>query len=115
LVVEDAALIAVDLETMIDELGAARIVTTGGGDTASPTLSDGALFDLAIVDIRTAAAIAGDMVAELDRLAVPVIFLTTDPDGNGLPLIEGEHATVLKPFTYGDICEAITRLVGPEH
>lgn len=110
LIVEDAALIAVDIETMLDELGATHIVTAGGGETAAPRRFSGDPFHLAIVDIRTAANIGGNITADLDRLGVPVVFLTTDAEGNGLPPFEGGHAVVLKPFTYEDICAAIARL-----
>lgn len=111
LVVEDAALIAVDIETMLDELGAVRIITAGGGETASPARLAGESVDLAIIDIRTAASIGGNLAGELDRFEIPVVFLTTDPEGNGLPSFDGEHAVVVKPFTYEDICAAIARLI----
>lgn len=111
LVVEDAALIAVDIETMLDELGAVRIVTAGGGETASTMQLSGAPFDLAIIDIRTASGLGGNLTGELDRLAIPVVFLTTDPEENSAPPFDGEHAVVLKPFTYEDMCAAIARLI----
>ena len=111
LIVEDAALIAVDIETMLDELGVTRIITAGGGETASPTQLGGEPFDLAVIDIRTAAALDGDLAGELDRFEIPVVFLTTDPEGNGLPPFEGKHEVVVKPFTYEDMCAAIARLI----
>lgn len=111
LVVEDAALIAVDIETMLDELGAVRVVTAGGGETFSPTQMSGELFDLAIVDIRTEASIGGNLAGELDRLGIPVVFLTTDPEGDSVPRHAGEHAVVVKPFTYEDVCAAIARVI----
>jgi len=111
LVVEDAALIAVDIETMLDELGAARIVTAGGGEIASATQITGEPFDIAIVDIHTAASLEGNIAEALDGLGVPAIFLTTDPEGDNVPPFNGEHVVVLKPFTYEDMYAAIARLL----
>lgn len=112
LVVEDAALIAVDIETMLEELGVARVVMAGGGETVIPLQTDSGVFDMAVIDVHTAESIGGNHVGELDRAGVPVIFLATDPEAEGIPPFEGPHSVVLKPFTYEDLCAAIVRLIG---
>lgn len=112
LVVEDAALIAVDIETMLDELGAARVVTAGGGETALPIRTDAGAFDIAIVDVHTARRFSGDHFRDLDQTGVPVVFLVTNPESTDLLQFKGQHEVVGKPFTYEDLCAAIVRLIG---
>lgn len=104
LIVEDAALIAVDIETVLGELGAARILTEGGGGRRDLSTSQ---LDLAIVDIRTAVGLGGSLLEDLDRDGVPVVFLSTDPEVDSVPEFSGRFATVPKPFTYKQICAAI--------
>jgi DNA-binding response OmpR family regulator len=111
LIVEDRALIAVDIETALDELGASSIVTAGGGESFSPTAAALSRFDLAIVDIHSRSASGSDLASNLDGYGVPVIFLTTDPGSNGIPVFAGRHAVVQKPFTYEDLRAAIAGLV----
>lgn len=111
LIVEDSALIAVDIESVLGELGAARFVTAGGGETRLPPHLTDDHFDLAILDIRTASVIGDALLSMLTGGSVPVVFLTTDPQGNGVPAFEGRCETVQKPFTYEDLCGAIARLV----
>ena len=107
LVLEDAALIAVDIESVLGELGAARIVTEGGGDRRA---IEPERFDLAIVDVRTAIALGEELIADLDREGVPIVFLTTDPDQEDTPDYSGRFSVVQKPFNYRDLCAAIAEL-----
>jgi len=109
LIVEDTALIAVDIETVLDELGAANIVTEGGGESRSLTERQ---FDLAIVDFRAATLLGEAFFAKLDRESVPVVFMMTDPDNDGSTGFSGRFEIVQKPFAYEDLCAAIARLVG---
>ncbi|MFZ2100159.1 MAG: hypothetical protein WAU86_06295 [Oricola sp.] len=108
LIVEDAALIAVDIETVLNELGATHVSTEGGGESSA---SAPRRFDLAVIDIRSAVALENDLVGELDNGGVPAIFLTTDSEGNGIPRFSGRFEIVQKPFTYEDLCAAIARLI----
>lgn len=111
LIVEDSALIAVDIESVLSELGAARFVTAGGGETRLPSSIIDDQFDLAILDIRTASVIDNDLSSMLKSGGVPVVFLTTDPQDDSVPSFAGRFETVQKPFTYEDLCGAIARLV----
>lgn len=109
LIVEDAALIAVDIETVLDELGATNIVTEGGGESRSLTDRH---FDLAIVDFRAATLLGEPFFAKLERDVVPVVFMMTDPEAAGPSGFSGRFEVVQKPFAYEDLCAAIARLVG---
>lgn len=110
LIVEDAALIAIDIETVLDELGAALIVA----GAVAPTASTAGEFvpDLAIVDIHSAEGVDGALVVRLRHSGVPIVFLATDPDFGAASPIEGAHAVVFKPFTHEDLSAAIGRLTG---
>ncbi|MCI5074852.1 response regulator [Oricola sp.] len=111
LIVEEAALIAVDIETVLGELGAAQVVTMGGGETPLPaSVKDGAI-DLAILDISTAASRGDDLSSTIDKAGAPVIFLTTDPQVDAVPDFGGRFQTVQKPFTYEELCGALARLM----
>ena len=109
LIVEDAALIAVDIETVLDELGATNIVTEGGGESRSLTERH---FDLAIVDFRAATLLGEAFFTRLQRDDLPVVFMMTDPEMGGPTGFSGRFEVVQKPFAYEDLCAAIARLVG---
>jgi len=107
LIIEDTALIAVDIETVLDELGATNIVTEGGGESRSLTERQ---FDLAIVDFRAAALLGEAFLAKLERESVPVVFMMTDPEMGGPEGFSGRFEVVQKPFAYEDLFAAIARL-----
>lgn len=109
LIVEDTALIAVDIESVLDELGAANTVTEGGGESRSLTEQQ---FDLAVVDFRAAISLGEAFFAKLQREGVPVVFMMTDPESGGPTDFSGRFEVVQKPFAYEDLCAAIARLVG---
>lgn len=109
LIIEDTALIAVDIETVLDELGATHVVTEGGGE--SPSL-DERRFDLAIVDFRAATLLGETFFAPIERHNVPVVFMMTDPEMDGPAEFPGQFEVVQKPFAYEDLCAAIARLMG---
>lgn len=109
LIIEDTALIAVDIETVLDELGATNIVTDGGGESRPFTERQ---FDLAIVDFRAATSLGDPFFAKLERDSVPVIFMMTDPEMGGPEGFSGRFEVVQKPFAYEDLFAAIARLAG---
>lgn len=111
LIVEDTALVAVDIESVLSELGAARFVTAGGGETRLPGNLADDRFDLAILDIRTASVIGEELFSMLGSGGVPVVFLKAESDGDGIPSFEGRFEVVRKSFTYEELCGAIARLV----
>ncbi|MCK5749372.1 MAG: hypothetical protein KAH44_24370, partial [Oricola sp.] len=108
LILEDNALIALDIETVLDELGATNVVMEGGG---SGSLTE-QQFDLAIVDFRAAALLGEAFFIAIERHRVPVVFMMTDPEMDtpiGLP---GQFEVVQKPFAYEDLHAAVARLMG---
>lgn len=111
LIVEATALIAVDIESALGELGAARIVTVGGNETAVPLAVADDRFDLAILDIRSASNFGDALTAMFVGGNLPAVFLTTDPQDESIPAFDGRFETVQKPFTYEDLRGAIARLV----
>ena len=108
LIVEDSALIAVDIESVLDEIGATNIVTDGGGESRSLTERH---FDLAIVDFHAATALGEVFFAKLENENVPVVFMLTDPESGGPTGFSGRFEIVQKPFAYEDLCAAIARLL----
>ena len=109
LIVEDSALIAVDIESILAELGATDIATEGGGETKIP---QSRRFDLAVIDIHTASALGDRLIEKLGPDAIPVVFLTTGDETLFETGYTGRNEVVRKPFTYEDLYGAFARLVG---
>ncbi|QKV18519.1 response regulator [Oricola thermophila] len=110
LVVEDSAVIALDIEAMLVGFGATRIVTAGEGDAASTRQVTGEKFDLAIVDMRSVDGTAPNLVDELNDAGIPVVFLTTDAACVVRGGFAGLHTVVLKPFSSGEFYAAVARV-----
>jgi len=109
LIVEDSALIAVDIESILAELGATDIATEGGGETRIP---ESRRFDLAVIDIHTASTLGESLIEKLGQESIPVVFLTTGDETRFETGYTGRSEIVRKPFTYEDLCGAFARLLG---
>lgn len=109
LIVEDSALIAVDIESFLTELGAAHVSSLGCLGSGIPELQ---VVDLAIVDIRTAGDVTANLAVVLGQHMPPIVFLSTDPDATGVPETVDRFKIVQKPFTNVELCMAIKSLLG---
>jgi CheY-like chemotaxis protein len=78
LVLDDEFLIALDIQSILENEGAAAVTCVSSADDALKALRDGGHFDLAILDLKLgAAAVTSAPVAEaLSRRKIPFIFLT---------------------------------------
>ncbi|MCB1884419.1 MAG: response regulator [Geminicoccaceae bacterium] len=108
LVVEDDALIALDVETMLSGMGHS-VLGIAATSADARTMLDRATPDLVLLDINLGHGPDFDLARLLHGLAVPFVFTSgyavadTLPDGlRGVPCLD-------KPFSH----EALARLLEP--
>lgn len=114
LVVEDESLVAMLLETILEDMGCTPI---GPASTVEEGLSmvdgsDG--LDAALLDVNVAGQQVFPVAEALKGRGVPFIFSTGYGEG-GLPDAWRGHATVQKPFTESAIREALMKAMGVEN
>lgn len=108
LVVEDEALIVLDLQRMLEEAGAGEIVCVGTLTEAQAVLRE-LRFDLALLDLKLGRNETSLPLTEpLAAAGTPFLFLTgTEPErgrlhGFAVPIVE-------KPYTRPMLLEAVAR------
>ncbi len=96
LVVEDEAVVALDLRNRLDRLGYKVVMTTGRGDEAIQ-LCEKLQPDLVLMDIRLQGPVDGITAAESIRLQyhLPVVYLTAHADDSTVA-----RARLTEPFGY---------------
>ena len=111
LVVEDEALIVMDMEAMIEEAGHA-MVENAASVRAVRNLEPDLAPDLAFVDLQLARGSSGLDAADHVRATWPdalIVFVTANP-GMVLPDIEHGDAVVPKPFSRNGLMTALSFL-----
>jgi DNA-binding NarL/FixJ family response regulator len=115
LIVEDEALIAWTLSTMIEDLG---MTVAGMAATADDAVAEADALkpDLILMDIRLKGEKSGIDACRLirERSDIPVIFVTGHGDPASVRLAEaaGPSAIVLKPVREQDLEAAIKGIYG---
>ncbi|MFQ3679785.1 MAG: ATP-binding protein [Pseudanabaenaceae cyanobacterium] len=96
LVVEDEAIVAMDIENTLTRLGYTVWASVASAEQALSILATGQP-DLALCDIQLAGAIDGIALSEIlhDRFGIPVVFLTAHGD-----VVTLERAKRVQPFGY---------------
>ena len=110
LVVEDEALIAMNVESWLQDAGAARVEMVHRLSSARAALDKSDLFDAAIVDFRLADGDASLLIGWLHDRNIPVVVTTGDP----LALREHEGGTVTlleKPYSEKAFIDSIATLL----
>ena len=112
LVVEDKAVIALDLQRILREAGY-RVIGPASSDLEAEQLLRRGRVDCAVLDIepngRTPFAVA-DRLAERD---IPFLFVTGCP-GLGLPERHGGRPVITRPYTGDQLLAAVERVMsGP--
>ena len=110
LVVEDEAVVALDIRTQLERLGYEVIGTTGRGEEAERLAREGRP-DLVLMDIRLEGGddgveIGGRLRAEI---GAPVVFLTAFSDEPTLRRAKAvaPHGYILKPFDVSDLSATV--------
>lgn len=111
-VVEDEALVLINLEDILDALGCAVVgqaMTLPEAERMAATLADA---DAAILDVNLGGVPVFPAARILADRSVPILF-ATGYGKEGLPEEWQDHPVITKPYTQGDMERALTRLVRP--
>lgn len=112
LIVEDQALVALDLQATLEERGAAVVgPCLGAGEAADAIRGDGEPLDAAILDADLGAE---DVLSLADRLldrGVPLVFHTDRADLSHLGARYDRAVTLLKPSRSEDVAHRITSAI----
>lgn len=112
LVVEDESLVAMLLETILEDMGCTPVGPASNVDEGLAMATDEAL-DAALLDVNVAGRHVFPIATALKARGVPFVFSTGYGEG-GLPDEWRGHATVQKPFTEEAIREALFKAMGIE-
>ncbi len=107
LILEDEVLIAMDLELVCRELGAADVAVARTLDEAEAAACAG--FDAAVLDIMVAGRSTIEFATRLFARGVPVVFATGYSDAERLVEALAGVQIVDKPFSRDMLVEAIAR------
>jgi len=111
LVVEDESLVAMLLETILEDMGCATLGPVSTIDEALAVIADGSAFDGALLDVNVAGKEVFPVAAALKERGVPFVFSTGYGEG-GLPEEWRGHPTIQKPFTEDAVQQALMRVLG---
>lgn len=112
LIVEDEALLALDLEVMIQDMGLAVFATAASVQDALSCLKGGAP-DLAVLDANLAGESSQPVAEALLALGVPIIFATGYARLTGMPEAMTRFPHLAKPITAAQLAEAVAGLGVP--
>lgn len=106
LVVEDQLLIALDLESLLLEQGAAAVRLSGSVDDALQSIAS-ERPDIAILDVNLGSTTSFPIAFELQRLGIPLIFATGYGNEVDFPSELRSVPLVAKPYCMETIREAL--------
>jgi DNA-binding NtrC family response regulator len=108
LVVEDEALIALDLQELLDQCGAKVIGPAVSVSQALEAINENHI-DCALLDVKLGDETAEVVAAALEQRAIPTVFVTACGDGN-LPPGFKTHPVVEKPYAEDQLLNLISRI-----
>lgn len=106
LVVEDEALVAMDLEMILEDLGCVVIGPVMRLDRAEELVKANVEADAAILDVNVSGHQVFPLAALLAERGVPIVF-ATGYDRSGMPDEWNERPTLQKPYTVEDIARQL--------
>ncbi|MBL0947347.1 response regulator [Brevundimonas sp.] len=110
LVVEDESLVAMLLETMLEDMGCTIFGTAARVEDALELVAGDTAPDVALLDVNVAGQTVYPVAEALDRKGVPLVFSTGYGQG-GLAEDWAGRPTVQKPYTEAMIRDALMRVL----
>lgn len=110
LVVEDESLVAMLLETMLEDMDVA-VVGPASNVEEGLRLAQSEPIDAALLDVNVAGTQVFPVAEALERRGIPLVFSTGYGEG-GLPEAWRGRPTVQKPFTEAVIRDALMQALG---
>jgi CheY-like chemotaxis protein len=114
LVVEDESLVAMLLETILEDMGCTPVGPASTVDEGLAIATGGEPLDAALLDVNVAGRQVFPIARALKDRAVPFVFSTGYGEG-GLPDEWRGQATIQKPFTEAAVRDALMRAMGVEN
>ncbi|WP_374514202.1 response regulator [Brevundimonas sp.] len=111
LVVEDESLVAMLLETILEDMGCTAVGPAATVDDGLALATDGERLDAALLDVNVAGRQVFPVAEILQRNGVPFVFSTGYGEG-GLPDQWRGHPTIQKPFTEAAVQDALMKAMG---
>ncbi len=111
LVVEDESLVAMLLETILEDMGCVPIGPASSVREAHSLLADNADLDGALLDVNVAGTEVFPVADALVERKLPFVFSTGYGEG-GLPDRYKGHPTIQKPFTEAAVRQALMSALG---
>ena len=111
LVVEDESLVAMLLETILEDMGCATLGPISTVDEAMAVIGEGQAFDGALLDVNVAGKEIFPVAKALKERGVPFVFSTGYGEG-GLPPEWRGQSTIQKPFTEDAVQQALIAALG---
>lgn len=108
LIIEDESLVAMLLETVLEDLGCMPVGPASSVDEGLRIIEDGAAIDAALLDVNVAGRHVFPAAEALRARDVPFVFSTGYGEG-GLPDEWRGHLTIQKPFTEAAVRDALMR------
>ena len=111
LVVEDESLVAMLLETILEDMGCTPVGPASNIDEGEALARDAADLDAALLDVNVAGRQVFPVAEALRARGVPFIF-STGYGESGLPDEWRGNPTIQKPFTEAAIRDALMKAMG---
>lgn len=108
LVVEDESLVAMLLETILEDMGCTPVGPAATVEDGLGFATDGERLDAALLDVNVAGRQVFPVADALKAAGVPFVFSTGYGEG-GLPDEWRGHATIQKPFTEAAVRDALMK------
>jgi DNA-binding NtrC family response regulator len=109
LIVENEALIALDLEQTLEQLHAVVVGSVNNVAAARKLISE-ARIDCAVLDVHLGGESAAALIPELDARHIPRVFMTAYPEER-LPKTWTVWPVIQKPMVSGTVLRAIERVI----
>lgn len=111
LIVEDESLVAMLIETILEDLGGEAVGPLASVEEALSFLKAAPAIDAALLDVNLAGRHVFPVAEALEAAGVPVVFSTGYGEG-GLPEAWRGRPTVQKPFTEAGLRAALQQALG---
>lgn len=114
LVVEDESLVAMLLETILEDMGCVPVGPAATVEEGLQLASGGEPVDAALLDVNVAGKQVFPIAEALRARGVPIVFSTGYGEG-GLPDEWRGQPTLQKPFTEAAVRDALMKAMGLEN
>ncbi len=111
LIVEDESLVAMLLETILEDMGCTPVGPASTVDEGMALAAGGDALDAALLDVNVAGRQVFPVAQALKDRGVPFVFSTGYGEG-GLPDEWRGQCTIQKPFTEAAVRDALMKAMG---